>query len=288
MSKITVNRIVIYVLWGVLLSLSISGCIVSPLDGDGFPSRDTRFTMEGFATAPGAEIEALAYAYKNDEWNNIGSTIALEAEWPDRLYYWSIRDRQLTNGYWRPVDFSDGIITWRALIKGQQAWFDMATFTEAGYECLISEISAGTSEFAAGLDCHTGTDITLTTTTVSAEYPRIDWFRDFNHAISTAWTEGKLVFQFDAPADSPKGNRMREDVFPDPTIKEIIFNNYVAVLGHRGYCPNGPVWASNPKICIWNPADWNRWAPFDNEPLFAFGDELNTWHLRENLEHYIP
>ena len=283
------NTIIAFqILLGVLLPLIISGCIVKPLDGDHLPSRSTPFIMEGYATVPGTEIEALAYAYKNNEWNSLRRTFALMSEGPNDLYHWTMRDLSLTLGYWRPVDFTDGIITWQALIKGQQGTFDLPTFTEIGYDCLLSQIIDYTPPFTAGQLCHTGTDITLTTTTAATEYPDIDWFRDFNHAIITAKSEDKLVFQFDAPAGSLKGNRMRADVFPQADIKAIIFEHYVAVVGYRDYCPTDPVWASNPKMCIWNPEDWDHWHPFDNEPLMAFGDELNHWHLRENLEHHIP
>jgi hypothetical protein len=261
---------------------------MTPLDNSMLFSPIEGFNMEGYASKPGATIDALVYRYKSNEWNVIGSTLASEDEISDRLYFWSVMDLGITHGYWRPIDYSAGIITWRALIKGQQEGYDMPTFTQAGRDCLISERESGATEFEAGMRCHTGTDITLTTTTVSATYPDIDWFLDFNHAITTASIEGKLVFQFDAPNSSPGGNRMRTNVFPNSEVKAVLFQNFVAVRGYRDYCPTGSVWFTNPKVCIWNPDDWNHWTPYDNEPLSASSNEYNVENFLLHLGDYVP
>lgn len=139
------------------LGLSLSSCVVNPVWGDRPLSRDTPIDFSGATAKAGIPIRIQAWNLTTNTWNTIRSFNASNgrvATSPD-LYGWDAQDVVIPNQYWGPgTRCTGGMANLRVIeLNTDGTVSELATFDEAGRDCLNDRMNAGEHPINAGNAC---------------------------------------------------------------------------------------------------------------------------------------
>jgi hypothetical protein len=143
--------------------LVVSGCVLTPTDGQHLPARDSPFLVQGAAPEPSQTVEVRAYNVCTSDWDVVASTVtgptpSLPANhWPSSpaLYYFSINNVSLaaaapggcasTRKYWDDL----GNYARLSLLQGNQGLF---AGEQESLGCFFATVGAD-DFYTAGYDC---------------------------------------------------------------------------------------------------------------------------------------
>lgn len=145
------------------ISALASACVTSPVDGASISSRGTSFGVDGYASAPGAEISIQCRNPTGGSWVEIGDDLAsnnASNAGQSHLLYGFYDQVTVPSQCWT----ANGEFGWRTHLRvrepNAQDLEQLKTFTQQGMGCLGTELS-GSEWVQAGATCSTGNTIVL-------------------------------------------------------------------------------------------------------------------------------
>jgi hypothetical protein len=139
------------------LCLALSGCVIYPAWGDEPLSRDTAIDFSGATANAGISIRIQAWNLSTNAWNTLrtfNASTGKVATSPD-LFGWSAPDVVIPNAYWGPgTRCTPGMANLRVVeVNANGSLLEMATFDEAGRDCLFERMNLGEHAINAGNAC---------------------------------------------------------------------------------------------------------------------------------------
>ena len=150
----------------ILMLLGGSSCVIAPLDGETIATRATEFSVIGLAQNPDALVRIFARNHTaGGVFEQVGSIRSSTNPIEDETLYGFNKKITLAHKYWDPSGVCSAS-TGMANLEVREDGSDLSklyTFTEAGINCLNAAYSSGSTWVQAGVQCQTGTSITLFT-----------------------------------------------------------------------------------------------------------------------------
>ena len=163
----------------IVLLLALSGCVLQPTDGEPAESRLDPIGLDGYAASPEAELEIRAFNHDTGMLEPVRTFEATATPGGiDPVMYWYQTDGlQLGERYWRPSSSpctASGQARLEVWQRNGTSYYRFGTFDEAGYDCLMDQVLAGTDYYEAGTTCSTGHEVRIP---VGGQCP-LSWFGD--------------------------------------------------------------------------------------------------------------
>jgi hypothetical protein len=161
----------------VLSTAALPGCVTSPNWGDSPSSRRDAIDFTGMASRANAPLRVQAWNYTTSTFDTVrsftGSATRLATS-PD-LYGWSTNTVVLPDRYWSPGGCeSSGMANLRVLeVNTDGTTSELATFTEAGMDCVNDHLGEGDHPVVAGNACRYPEPRIVLTTPVQCPFPNL-------------------------------------------------------------------------------------------------------------------